>query len=87
MMDFIEFKDYGICNIQVDMIIKKFTLLHRIYKNGDDEYWLLSYTPKAKRRLKVQIKEEDAIKIIKTLHLQPFEYHFFRNCIIYVPTT
>ncbi|MBQ8892541.1 MAG: hypothetical protein IJ068_06745 [Bacilli bacterium] len=87
MMDFIEFKDSGICNIQVDMIIKKFTLLHRIYKNTDNEYWLLSYTPKAKRRLKVQIKEEDAIKIINTLHLTPFEDSFFRNSITYVPTT
>lgn len=86
MKEFIQYKIAGICDIQTDMIIKKFTLLNRIWKIGDD-WWLLGYTPKGKRNLKIQIKKEDATKIIDALYLVPFPNPFFKNSVVYVPTT
>ena len=86
MKECIEFKDIGICKIDIDKAIKKFTLLHRIFQFRD-EFYLLEYTPKCKRKLKVRISEEDANKIINRLRLKPFRDDLFKNAITYVPPT
>lgn len=86
MKECIELKDVGICKIDVERAIKKFTLLHRIIQIRD-EFYLLEYTPKCKRKLKVRISEEDANKLISSLRLQPFKNDFFCFTTTYVPTT
>lgn len=86
MKECIEFKDVGICNIDIKKAKRKFTLLHRIVQLRD-EFYLLEYTPKCKRKLKVRISEEHANKLINELGLKPFRDDFFVNVITYVPTT
>jgi len=64
----IEFKDTGIITINVDKIIKNWNLLWRIYQH-ENEYTLVSFTPRGKRTFKAQIDENDAKKIIRILSL------------------
>ncbi len=84
MKQCIEFKDVGECDINVEGVIKKFTLLHRIF-SFHNEYYLMEYTPKCKRRMKIRIKEQDAQEIITRLNLKPIRDDFFINAITYVP--
>ena len=84
MKDYIEFKEFGECEIDVEKVIKKFTLLHRIFQ-WRNEFYLVEYTPKCKRKLKVCIKETDAKEIIKKLNLKAFKDDLFVNAITYVP--
>lgn len=85
LIDYIDFKLVGECEIDVSNVIKCFNLCCRIFKS-DNEYQLVEYSPKMKtRRIKVAIHEEDALKIIDILKLQPFRSGIFRNLICYVP--
>ena len=86
MKEYIQFKETGVCDLQLEMVIKKFTLLHRIFQYGE-EFYLLEYTPKCKRKLKVRISEIDAMEIISKLQLKPFKDDLFRKATTYVPTT
>lgn len=86
LLKYIEFKPAGICSVEVHEIIKHFTLLNRIYQY-DDEYYLLEYTPRCKRKSKIRISTNDALKIIKELDLKPFRNDFFIRAVTYVPTT
>ena len=71
----IEFKDTGAIAIDVDKIIKNWSLLWRIYQH-ENEYTLVSLTPRGKRVFKAQINESDANKIIRILSL-----HFVKDII------
>ena len=64
----IEFKDTGCIIINVDKIIKNWSLLWRIYQH-ENEYVLTSLTPKGKRVFKTRISEGDAKEIIRILSL------------------
>jgi len=64
----IEFKDTGSITIDVDKIIKNWSLLWRIYQH-ENEYTLVSLTPRGKRSFKAQINEVDAKEIIRILSL------------------
>ena len=86
MRECINFKDVGICEINIEQAKKKFTLLNRIFQYKD-EFYLLEYTPKCKRKLKVRISEKDAKELISYLGLKPFRNNLFVNAIVYVPTT
>lgn len=86
MKECIHFKDVGICEINLEKAKKKFTLLNRIFQYKD-EFYLLEYTPKCKRKLKVRISEKDATELIFYLGLKPFKNNLFVNSITYVPTT
>lgn len=86
MNQYITFRDTGICELDVKGVIKKFTLLNRIYQYGE-EYYLMGYTPKCRRKLKIRISEEDARNIINALQLKPFRDDFFLRAVTYVPTT
>lgn len=86
MKECIEFKEVGICLIDIKRAIKKFTLLNRIVQIRD-EFYLLEYTPKCRRKIKVRISEEDANKLINHFGLKPFRNDLFKNIITYVPTT
>lgn len=86
MKEYIQFQNVGICKLDVKGVIKKFTLLNRVYQ-WLDEYYLMEYTPKCKRKMKIRISEEDAREIIESLQLRPFRDTFFVNAITYVPTT
>lgn len=83
--DYIDFKLVGECDVDIDGIVKSFSLLNRIFEHGN-QFTLLEYTPKGKRKLKVSIKAEDAKTIIKKLHLYPCHNPIFANAIMYVPT-
>ena len=58
----------GECEIDVKQVIKKWTLLCRIYKHNST-YKLIVLTPKGKNKIKIEIKKEDAIEIINQLNL------------------
>lgn len=86
MKECIEVKEIGVCKVDIDKAVRKFTLLHRIFQYRDN-FYLLEYTPKCKRKLRVSISEKDAMELIKRLGLKPFKNDFFVNAVIYVPTT
>jgi len=71
----IEFKDTGAITIDINKIIKNWSLLWRIYQH-ENEYTLASFTPRGKRVFKAQINEVDAKEIIRILCL-----HFVKDAI------
>lgn len=58
----------GECEIDVKQVIKRWTLLCRIYEHNS-AYNLIVLTPKGKTKIKVAIKKDDAIEIISQLNL------------------
>lgn len=78
MKSAIEFVDVGECGVNLSLAIKKWTLLCRIVKSKD-EYTLVEYTPKGKRKLKVRISKENANYLITKLGLKYVPSDVFRN--------
>lgn len=83
MKDAIIFEMVGECEIIRDLVIKKWNLLCRISRYKDS-YILIQYTPKGKRKLKVAIKKEDAMWLIKELHLQYVKSEVFNEAGTYL---
>ena len=78
-----EFNEFGVCKIDVDKVIKRWSLLCRVYEIGD-KYHLVEYTPKGKRKLKIEISKEDASKIIKAINLEGVKNNIFKNNTTYL---
>ena len=78
MKSAIEFVDVGECGVNLPLAIKKWTLLCRIVKSKD-EYTLVEYTPKGKRKLKVRISKENANYLITELGLKYVSSDVFCN--------
>ena len=72
------FVDVGECDIDLSLVIKKWTLLCRIIRYKD-EYTLVEYTLKGKSKLKIKISEENANYLIKKLDLTYVSSNLFSN--------
>lgn len=74
----------GVCQIDRNIAIKRWNLLCRIYKQNDT-YKLVEFTPKGKRKLKVEITKEDAEFIINNLMLRCVDDRFLKmSCSIFL---
>ena len=83
MKSAIEFVLTGECKIDVEQVVKKWNLLCRICKYNES-YTLVEYTPKGRRKLKVAIRKDDALKIIEELHLRGVESEILNNSVTYL---
>lgn len=79
----------GPCEIDREKMKKAFDILCRIsvYHSQDkgDEYTFLQYTPKAKRKFRCTISEDDANWLIMEFGLNEVSSYRFRNFAAYVP--
>lgn len=78
----IEMPITGECVIDIDKVIKKWTLLCRI-KEHNGEYRLIQLTPKGKTKFICTISKKDALKIIQELKLDYYNSKIFNNVHIY----
>lgn len=83
MKDAIKFVVVGECEIDREMVVKKWTLLHRISR-WHDEYTLLGCTPTGERELKVAISQDDAEYLINTLRLRCVKSEIFNYAWTYL---
>lgn len=65
----LEFKTTGECRMDIDKTKKKWSLLCRIYQY-ENEFTLVEFTPKGKRKFKCRISENDALTLISDLRLE-----------------
>ena len=81
---FSDFKIVGECSIDRVKILKDFDWLSRVKKcpiwddNQTYNYYLIQYNEKGNRLLRVEITEEDAMYIVKSLSLKSFA-NFFKE--------
>lgn len=72
----------GECKIDLQKVMKKWDLLCRI-KEYDGEYRLYQLTLKGKTKLCCTISKEDALTIIRELHLDCYSSKILKNVHIY----
>lgn len=79
----IEFKTVGDCEISIEKAIKKWNLLCRINQFNED-FTLVEYTPKGKRKFKVAISPIQARELIKKLQLTMIGDQIFCHAYTYL---
>ena len=78
MLKAIEYVLVGECKVDLPLSVKRWNLLCRIYKYKDT-YELVEYTPKGRRKFKVEISKENAEYLINELKLRCVPSETFSN--------
>lgn len=83
MIPILEYKLTGICLIDTAKMIRRWTLLHRIYRFRD-KYTLVEMTPKGKIKMKIRISQESAENIIEQCRLIEVPSTLFNHGSVYL---
>jgi len=78
LKDCVSYKEFGVCEVDVEKARKQWTILCRITKFKEG-YTLCELTPKGKVKLNIAISEKDAKDLIFYMCLKEIKSDIFKN--------